>query len=236
MVTITCPRCSKKSKPSAVMAIPGWGQIWSCPICGLDWLGSGPHAPSHMAGQESPLLLTNDEIAALAAIAYSKLNLTDSILDADINSAAAIAYSKLNLALSIVNADVNAAAAIAYSKLNLALSIVNADVNAGAAIAGTKINPDVTNAIIGVAAGYKIARGETAVTGTADIATGLTTVVQAIACLETDPSLEAFEASVADSGTAGQIILKVWKPTGAADCTPIAATVAKSVRWVAVGT
>jgi len=125
---------------------------------------------------------------------------------------------------------------IPYSVLNLTGTIVNADVAAGAAIVGTKINPDVTNAIIGVAAGYNLARGETAVTGTADIATGLTTVVQAVACLETDPSLEALWASVADSVTGGNIVLKVWKPTGAADCTPIAATVAKSVRWIAVGT
>lgn len=106
----------------------------------------------------------------------------------------------------------------------------------GFPIPGNKINPDVTNVVIGVGAGYRLARGETAVTGTADIATGLATVVQAVACLETDPSLEAFEVSVADSGVAGNIILKVWKPTGAADCTPLAATVAKSVRWIAVGT
>ena len=39
------------------------------------------------------------------------------IVDADVAAAAAIAYSKLNLALGIVNADVAAAAAIAYSKL-----------------------------------------------------------------------------------------------------------------------
>ena len=36
--------------------------------------------------------------------------------------------------------------------------------------------------------------------------------------------------------TAGNIILKVWKPTAAADCTPIAAVLAKSVRWIAIGT
>jgi len=180
--------------------------------------------------------IVNADVAAGAAIAYAKLNLALSIVNADVNAAAAIAYSKLNLALSIVNADINAAAAIAYSKLNLTGSILNADVNAAAAIAGSKINPDVTNAIIGVAAGYKIARGETAVTGTADIATGLTTVVQAVACLEDDASLDAFEVSVADSVTGGNIVLKVWKPTGAADCTPIASAAATSVRWIAVGT
>ena len=115
-------------------------------------------------------------------------------------------------------------------------AVTNVKVAAAAAIAGSKISPDVTNAIIGIAAGYKIARGETSVTGTADIAAGLATVVQVVACLENDVALDGAWVSVADSATAGNIILKVWKPTSATDCTPIAATVAKSVRWIAIGT
>ena len=83
--------------------------------------------------------IDNTQIAAAAAIAYSKLNLTGSILNADINAAAAIAYSKLNLTGSILNADVNAAAAIVYSKLNLTGNILNADIAAAAAIAESKI-------------------------------------------------------------------------------------------------
>lgn len=83
--------------------------------------------------------ITNAMINAAAAIAYSKLNLTGSIVNADINAAAAIAYSKLNLSASIVNADVNASAAIAYSKLNLVGGIVNADINVSAAIAFSKM-------------------------------------------------------------------------------------------------
>jgi hypothetical protein len=87
-------------------------------------------------------LVENADVHASAAIAYSKLNLSGSIVNADVNASAAIAYSKLNLASSIVNADVNASAAIAYSKLNLSGSIVNADINASAAIAGSKITPN----------------------------------------------------------------------------------------------
>ena len=93
----------------------------------------------------------------------------------------------------------------------------------------------IDNLLQGVA-GYKVARGETAVTGTADIATGLVTVVQCVAVLEDDVSLDGMWVSVADSVTEGNVILKVWKPTAAADCTPIAATVAKTVRWIATGT
>ena len=66
-----------------------------------------------------------------------------SLLDNDnIAGGAGIVYSKLDLGNSIVNADINSSAAIAYSKLNLGNSIVNADINSAAAIDGTKIDPD----------------------------------------------------------------------------------------------
>jgi len=97
--------------------------------------------------------LTNTQISASAAIAYSKLNLASSIVNGDISNSAAIAYSKLALSNSIVNADIASGANIAYSKLNLANSIVNSDVAAGAAIAYSKLNlsgsitnSDVSNA------------------------------------------------------------------------------------------
>lgn len=69
------------------------------------------------SGTWSYSLIVNADVSASAAIAYSKLNLSNSIVNADINAAAAIAYSKLNLSASIVNADIAAAAAIARNKL-----------------------------------------------------------------------------------------------------------------------
>lgn len=53
--------------------------------------------------------IRNAEIAAAAAIAYSKLNLTGAIKKGDIEAAAGIEYSKLALAASIVMADFAAA-------------------------------------------------------------------------------------------------------------------------------
>jgi hypothetical protein len=53
------------------------------------------------------------------------------ISNTQINASAAIAYSKLNLSSSIVNADISGSAAIAYSKLNLSNSIVAGDLTAG---------------------------------------------------------------------------------------------------------
>ena len=83
--------------------------------------------------------ILNADINASAAIAYSKLSLSNTIVNADINSAAAIAYSKLSLAGTIVNNDIGSGAAIAYSKLALTGSVINADIGAAAAIADTKL-------------------------------------------------------------------------------------------------
>jgi hypothetical protein len=84
--------------------------------------------------------IVNADVATGAAIAYSKLNLAGSIANADIATGAAIAYSKLNLTGNILNADINASAAIAYSKLALTGSVVDADISASAAISDTKLN------------------------------------------------------------------------------------------------
>ena len=98
--------------------------------------------------------ITNTEVDAAAAIAYSKLNLATSILNADIAVAAAIVYSKLSLADSILNADINTAAAIAYSKLNLTNEILNADIDDSAAIVYSKLSlaNSILNADVGAAA------------------------------------------------------------------------------------
>lgn len=116
--------------------------------------------PGSVTATIQPGAIDNAKVSATAAIAYSKLNLTNSIVNADVAAAAAIAYSKLNLTgsvtnadlagsityakliltNSIVNADINTAAAIAYSKLALSNTIVNADINASAAIAYSKLN------------------------------------------------------------------------------------------------
>lgn len=66
--------------------------------------------------------VTNTMLAG--SIAYSKLVLTGTIVNADVSASAAIARSKLALTGTLVDADINASAAIAYSKLALASSIV----------------------------------------------------------------------------------------------------------------
>ena len=90
-------------------------------------------------------------------------------------------------------------------------------------------------------AGNYVKRGVASITGSGTVATGLTTVVSVVATLQDDAALtgDTVTATIGDqAGTpaAGSVILKVWKPTASGDCTPIAATAAKSVNWIAVGT
>lgn len=91
--------------------------------------------------------ISNAQVNAAAAIAYSKLNISNSIVNADVNNSAAIAYSKLDLVDSIVNADINAAAAIEYGKLDLAGSIQNSDIDSAAGINFTKLEATNPNSI-----------------------------------------------------------------------------------------
>jgi hypothetical protein len=71
-------------------------------------------------------VIINDDVNASAAIVYSKLNLTDSILNADINSAADIADTKL-ATLSTAN------------KVSLSALDIDGATDIGAALAGTDL-------------------------------------------------------------------------------------------------
>lgn len=97
--------------------------------------------------------------------------------------------------------------------------------------------------VVGVAAGYKLARGQhTTVAASDTVVTGLTTVIAVVAVLDSDPGLDPLfvTASIGDQAgapAAGSVYIKSWQPTAANDCTPIAATTfGKLVNWIAVGT
>lgn len=97
-------------------------------------------------------------------------------------------------------------------------------------------------AVAGVAASYKLARGQhETVAASDDINTGLATVVSIVASFEDDPVDGAMYVSAAvgnqaGAPAAGHAYIKTWKNTDA-DATLIAATTfAKKVNWIAVGT
>lgn len=98
-------------------------------------------------------------------------------------------------------------------------------------------------ALAGVAAGYKIARGQATTSTASDtVVTGLATVVAAVANLEDAPVIgcDRAQAVIGDqAGTpaAGSILIKTFKPTATGDATPVAATTtSKKVNWIAIGT
>lgn len=96
--------------------------------------------------------------------------------------------------------------------------------------------------LLGAASGYKVARGVASVTGTLTVVTGLATVVAVIATAQDDPdgvALAMVSATIgnqAGAPAAGSVILKTWKVTATGNATLIAATAAKAVNWLAIGT
>ena len=92
----------------------------------------------------------------------------------------------------------------------------------------------------GVAAGYKIARGETALDGSnpTPVATGLATVVAFVPILKgtAAPGVGTQNLTANIAGAAGNVDVYAWKPTSNADPTLIASTGTESFYWVAIGT
>ncbi len=82
--------------------------------------------------------ILNADINNSAAIAYSKLNLSNSLVAGDLTDSAVTSAKILDG--TIVNADINGSAAIAYSKLSLTGSVTNSDISNTAAIAYSKLN------------------------------------------------------------------------------------------------
>lgn len=84
---------------------------------------------------------------------------------------------------------------------------------------------------------YKIAFGvQTTVAAADTIATGLKTVLGAVATLQDDLVDDPSWVSAALAAAAGSIIIKTWKNTAGTDPTPLAATTfSKKVNWMAFG-
>lgn len=114
-----------------------------------------------------------------------------------------------------------------------ALKIAGTDKTAALAAA-------VAAPIAGVAASYKVARGETALDGTnpTPVATGLVTVVGFTATLKgtAAPGVGTSVLTSDIAGAAGNVNVYAWKPTSNADPTLIASTGTESFYWTAIGT
>lgn len=123
------------------------------------------------------------------------------------------------------------------------VAVVSGDLYVHDGTAARKVADAADNPIVGVASGYKIARGQaTTVTASDTVVSGLATVVAVIAGFDDNPGDDPnyVSASIGDqagSPAAGSFLLKTWKNTGGTDPTPAAAsTFSKKINWIAIGT
>ena len=114
------------------------------------------------------------------------------------------------------------------------------DIESGGAlkIAGSDRTAALATAPAGVAAGYKIARGETALDGTnpTAAATGLTTIVACSASIKLATAPGVGTSVVTYGTSSGTLNLYGWKVTAQGDATLIASTGTETIGWVCVGT
>jgi NAD(P)-dependent dehydrogenase (short-subunit alcohol dehydrogenase family) len=88
------------------------------------------------------------------------------------------------------------------------------------------------------AAGYKVARGETALDGSnpTPVATGLTTIVAATLSLKGSGAPGVGTSALTYDTSGGTLNIYAWKVTSNANPTLIASTGTETVGWFAVGT
>lgn len=117
------------------------------------------------------------------------------------------------------------------------------DIETGGAlkIAGVDKTAQLSAAIAGVAAGYKIARGGAAAldgSNPTPIATGLTTIVAAFVQLRgtAAPGDNTSVLTTDFTGSDGTLNVYAWKNTGGTDPTLVASTGTETFDWIAVGT
>ena len=96
----------------------------------------------------------------------------------------------------------------------------------------------VTNAAIGVAASYKIARGETALDGSnpTPVTTGLATITGCSLTIKTTTAPGVSTSVLSYDTSSGTMNMYGWKVTSAIDDTLVASTGTDTVGWVCLGT
>lgn len=90
----------------------------------------------------------------------------------------------------------------------------------------------------GVAAGYKIARGETALDGSnpTPVTTGLSTIVACTVSIKTTTAPGVSTSVVTYDTSSGTMNMYGWKPTGTGDTTLIASAGTDTIGWICAGT
>lgn len=114
------------------------------------------------------------------------------------------------------------------------------DIESGGAlkIAGTDVTAILATSPAAVAAGYKIARGETALDASnpTPVTTGLTTITGCSASIKLATAPGVGTSVVTYGSSSGTLNLYGWKVTATGDATLIASTGTETIGWVCVGT
>lgn len=105
-------------------------------------------------------------------------------------------------------------------------------------IAGTDVTAILATAPAAVAAGYKVARGETALDGSnpTPVTTGLATITGCSASIKSTSAPGVGTSIITYGSSSGTMNLYGWKVTGTGDATLIASTGTETIGWVCVGT
>lgn len=193
-----------------------------------------------------------DELQALSGLDSTELGYLNGVTAGTVTaSKAAVVGANKNLdVLAVADLKLGAGAGTSVTATATEINVL-AGVTVGTATASKAAvldaNKDLDAAalrsrVLGAGNNYKLARGVAAVTGTATVATGLTTVVAVVATAQDDldgDTLAGVSATIGDQSgapAAGSVYLKAWKNNADGDATMVAAGVAKNINWVAIGT
>ncbi len=112
------------------------------------------------------------------------------------------------------------------SQLNKMVDVVN-DLSAATA-----------NGVVGVASGYKAARGETALDGSnpTPVTTGLTTITGCSLTIKTTAAPGIGTSIITYSTSSGTLNMYAWKVTSSVDATLVASTGTETIGWICFGT
>lgn len=114
------------------------------------------------------------------------------------------------------------------------------DIESGGAlkIAGADVTAILATSPAAVAAGYKIARGETALDASnpTPATTGLTTITGCAASIKLATAPGVGTSVVTYGSSSGTLNLYGWKVTSSSDNTLIASTGTETIGWVCIGT
>lgn len=115
--------------------------------------------------------------------------------------------------------------------------IVNVASGGQIQVAGVDRTAVLDAAVAGVAAGYKVARGATALDGTnpTPVAHGLTTCVAFVALLKGTAAPGVGTAVLTANINGANVDVYAWKSTSNADPTLIASTGTETFYWLAIG-